>query len=167
MPKLITIRPLAERTLEEQLDILKLLFMDEAQRVKKPVRISVESVKALIGSIGSGNVGQLKSNIKLLCAQAFLNGIDNPNYIEVDFKMLPGNVKDGLLTLSANRQALTELTKYVSEPLVVSPPGVFPPRPAAKQPELFALRRGAGACLSAARRRHRRIAGREFPRPEL
>ncbi|SFI17864.1 Transcriptional regulatory protein LevR, contains PRD, AAA+ and EIIA domains [Selenomonas ruminantium] len=123
IPNIITIRPLAERTLEEQLDILKLLFMDEAQRVKKPVRISVESVKALIGSIGSGNVGQLKSNIKLLCAQAFLNGIDNPNYIEVDFKMLPGNVKDGLLTLSANRQALTELTKYVSEPLVVSPPG--------------------------------------------
>ncbi|SFT72833.1 Transcriptional regulatory protein LevR, contains PRD, AAA+ and EIIA domains [Selenomonas sp. GACV-9] len=123
IPNIITIRPLAERTLEEQLDILKLLFMDEAQRVKKPVRISVESVKALIGSIGSGNVGQLKSNIKLLCAQAFLNGIDNPNYIEVDFKMLPGNVKDGLLTLSANRQALAELTKYVSEPLVVSPPG--------------------------------------------
>lgn len=123
IPNIITIRPLAERTLEEQLDILKLLFMDEAQRVKKPVRISVESVKALIGSIGSGNVGQLKSNIKLLCAQAFLNGIDNPNYIEVDFKMLPSNVKDGLLTLSANRQALTELTKYVSEPLVVSPPG--------------------------------------------
>ncbi|SDG87908.1 Transcriptional regulatory protein LevR, contains PRD, AAA+ and EIIA domains [Selenomonas sp. WCT3] len=123
IPNIITIRPLAERTLEEKLDILKLLFMDEARRVKKPVRISVESVKALIGSIGSGNVGQLKSNIKLLCAQAFLNGIDNPNYIEVDFKMLPSNVKDGLLTLSANRQALTELTKYVSEPLVVSPPG--------------------------------------------
>lgn len=123
IPNIITIRPLAERTLEEKLDILKLLFMDEAQRVKKPIRISVESVKALIGSIGGGNVGQLKSNIKLLCAQAFLNGIDNPNYIEVDFKMLPPNVKDGLLTLSANRQALTELTKYVSEPLVVSPPG--------------------------------------------
>lgn len=123
IPNIITIRPLAERTLEEKLDILKLLFMDEAQRVKKPVRISVESVKALIGSIGSGNVGQLKSNIKLLCAQAFLNGIDNPNYIEVDFKMLPPNVKDGLLTLSANRQALAELTQYVNEPLVVSPPG--------------------------------------------
>lgn len=123
IPNIITIKPLAERTLAEKLDILKLLFMDEAQRVKKPVRIGVESVKALIGSIGSGNVGQLKSNIKLLCAQAFLNGIDNPNFIEVDFKMLPPNVKAGLLTLSANRQDLTELTKFLSEPLMVSPPG--------------------------------------------
>ena len=123
IPNIITIKPLAERTLAEKLDILKLLFMDEAQRVKKPVRIGVESVKALIGSIGSGNVGQLKSNIKLLCAQAFLNGIDNPNFIEVDFKMLPPNVKAGLVTLSANRHDLTELTKILSEPLMVSPPG--------------------------------------------
>ena len=123
IPNIITIKPLSERTLEEKLDILKLLFMEEAQRVKKPVRISVEAVKALIGSIGSGNVGQLKSNIKLLCAQAFLNGIDNPSFIEADFRMLPPSVRDGLLTLSANRQALSELTQYVSEPLLVSPPG--------------------------------------------
>lgn len=123
IPNIITIKPLADRTLEEKLDILKLLFMDEAQRVKKPIRISVEAVKALIGSIGTGNVGQLKSNIKLLCAQAFLNGIDNPSFIEADFRMLPASVRDGLLTLSANRQALAELTQYVSEPLLVSPPG--------------------------------------------
>ncbi|SDP67265.1 sigma-54-dependent transcriptional regulator [Selenomonas ruminantium] len=123
IPNIITIKPLSERTLEEKLDILKLLFMEEAQRVKKPVRISVEAVKALIGSIGSGNVGQLKSNIKLLCAQAFLNGIDNPSFIEADFRMLPPSVRDGLLTLSANRQELAELTQYVSEPLLVSPPG--------------------------------------------
>ncbi|MBQ1809487.1 MAG: sigma 54-interacting transcriptional regulator, partial [Selenomonas sp.] len=39
IPNIITIKPLAERTLEEKLDILKLLFMEEAQRVKKPIRI--------------------------------------------------------------------------------------------------------------------------------
>ena len=123
IPNIIAIPTLASRSLGEKLDIIKMLFTDEAQRVKKPIRISVEAVKSLIGSIGTGNVGQLKSNIKLLCAQAFLNGIDNPEYIEVDFRMLPQAVKNGLLTLSANRQALTELTKYLAEPLVVEPPG--------------------------------------------
>ncbi len=123
IPNIISIPTLASRSLGEKLDIIKMLFTDEAQRVKKPIRISVEAVKSLIGSIGTGNVGQLKSNIKLLCAQAFLNGIDNPEYIEVDFRMLPQAVKNGLLTLSANRQALTELTKYLAEPLVVEPPG--------------------------------------------
>lgn len=123
IPNIIKIPPLESRTLGEKLDIIRLLFTDEAQRVKKPIRISVEAVKSLLGSIGAGNVGQLKSNIKLLCAQAFLNGIDNPDYIEVDFKMLPQAIKNGLLTLSANRQALTELTQYLAEPLVVEPPG--------------------------------------------
>ena len=123
IPNIIAIPTLESRSLGEKLDIIKMLFTDEAQRVKKPIRISVEAVKSLIGSIGTGNVGQLKSNIKLLCAQAFLNGIDNPEYIEVDFRMLPQAVKNGLLTLSANRQALTELTKYLAEPLVVEPPG--------------------------------------------
>ncbi len=123
IPNIITIKPLAERTLAEKIDIIKLLLTDEAQRINKPVRITVESIKALIGSISTGNVGQLKSNIKLLCAKAFLNGIDNPKYIEIDFKMLPANIKNGLLTLSANRKELAELTKYVEEPLLVTPPG--------------------------------------------
>ena len=123
IPNIIAIPTLESRSLGEKMDIIRMLFTDEAQRVKKPIRISVEAVKSLIGSIGTGNVGQLKSNIKLLCAQAFLNGIDNPDYIEVDFRMLPQSVKNGLLTLSANRQALTELTKYLAEPMVVEPPG--------------------------------------------
>ncbi len=124
IPNIIKIPPLESRTLGEKLDIIRLLFTDEAQRVKKPIRISVEAVKSLLGSIGAGNVGQLKSNIKLLCAQAFLNGIDNPDYIEVDFKMLPQQIRSGLLTLSANRQALTEVTKALgSDSCIIVPPG--------------------------------------------
>lgn len=100
------------------------MFQDEAQRVKKPIRVGVETIKALVGSIDSGNAGQLKSNIKLLCAQAFLNGIDSPEGIEVDFKMLPQQIRSGLLTLSANRQALTEVTKALgSDSCIIVPPG--------------------------------------------
>ncbi len=123
IPNIITIRPLQERSLAEKIDIIRLLLTEEVQRINKPVKISVESIKALIGSIGSGNVGQLKSNIKLLCAKAFLNGIDNPDYIEIDFKMLPPKIKDGLLTLSANRKELAELADYINEPLLLSPLG--------------------------------------------
>lgn len=71
IPNIMKIPPLAERSSSEKLDIIKRMFQDEAQRVKKPIRVSVETIKALVGSIGNGNVGQLKSTIKLLCAQAF------------------------------------------------------------------------------------------------
>lgn len=124
IPNIITIKPLAERDLAEKIDIIKLLLTDEVQRINKPVKMTVEAVKALIGSIGAGNVGQLKSNIKLLCAKAFLNCIDNPAYIEIDFKMMPLNIKNGLLTLSADRQELAQLTDIVSEALFIQPGGV-------------------------------------------
>lgn len=123
IPNIIALPTLSERSLEEKLDMIKLLLTEEAQRINKPVRIGVECVKALIGSIGAGNVGQLKSNVKLLCARAFLNSIDNPQYIEIDFKLLPTAIKNGLLTLSANRKALAELTKYINEPLRIMPTG--------------------------------------------
>ncbi|MBP2633385.1 MAG: levR [Firmicutes bacterium] len=123
IPNIITIKPLIERSLQEKITIIRLLLSDEVQRINKPVKITVESIKALIGSIGSGNVGQLKSNIKLLCAKAFLNGIDNPNYIEIDFKILPSKIKTGLLTLSANRKELSELSTYIDEPLFIMPEG--------------------------------------------
>ena len=126
IPNIIAIPPLAERSLEEKIDIIKLLLSDEAQRIHKPVRIGVESMKALIGSISVGNVGQMKSNIKLLCAKAFLNGIDNPKYIDIDFKILPAKIKDGLLTMSADRKQLASFTDYVREPLLVLPPGERP-----------------------------------------
>lgn len=124
IPNIMKIPPLAERSSGEKLDIIKRMFQDEAQRVKKPIRVGVESIKALVGSIGNGNVGQLKSNIKLLCAQAFLSGIDSPEGIEVDFKMLPQQIRNGLLTLSANRQALTEVTKTLGgDSFIIVPPG--------------------------------------------
>ena len=123
IPNIITMPTLSERFLDEKLDMIRLLLTEEAQRINKPVRIGVESIKALIGSMGAGNVGQLKSNIKLLCAKAFLNSIDNPDFIEIDFRLLPTAIKNGLLTLSANRKALAELTSRVSEPLLAMPAG--------------------------------------------
>lgn len=123
IPNIITMPTLSERSLDEKLDMIRLLLTEEAQRINKPVRIGVESIKALIGSMGAGNVGQLKSNIKLLCAKAFLNSIDNPDFIEIDFRLLPTAIKNGLLTLSANRKALAELTSRVSEPLLAMPAG--------------------------------------------
>lgn len=123
IPNIIKIQPLLNRSMEEKLEITKLLLANEVRSIHKPVKITVEALKALIGSIGAGNVGQMKSNIKLLCAQAFLNGIDNPEFIEIDFKLLPASIKAGLLALSANRRDLALISEYVTEPLLLTPTG--------------------------------------------
>ncbi len=119
IPIVITIPPLQERPVREQVDILKFLLTNEAHRVNKPIRITSEAVKALIASVSFGNIGQLKSNIQLVCAKAFVNGI-NKNYIEIDFKSLPEHFKSGLLTLGARRQEMLELDKHIEEEIIVS-----------------------------------------------
>lgn len=123
IPIVITLPPLNERPLQESVDIIKFLLSNEAHRVNKSIKITVDAVKALIGSISYGNVGQLKSNIQLVCAKAFLNGINNKDYIEINFRSLPDHIKNGLLSLSAKRDQMEELTKHLDGPIIITPQG--------------------------------------------
>ena len=67
IPITITIPGFEERPIEEKIELIKYLFSNEAQRVNKIIKISAEAIKAFIGSTSYGNIGQLKSNIQLLC----------------------------------------------------------------------------------------------------
>lgn len=123
IPIIITIPSLEERPLSERLDIVKYLLSNEAHRVNKSIKITGEAVKAIIGSVSFGNIGQLKSNIQLACAKAFLNGLDNQEFIEIDFKTLPDSIKHGLLALSAKRREMDEFSVYLEKQIVISPQG--------------------------------------------
>ncbi len=119
IPNIITIPPLQDRSLKERLDIIKFLLSNEARRINKPVKITAEVVKSFLGSISyGGNIGQLKSNIQLACAKAFLNGMHNQRSIEIDFKVLPDHIKNGLLAFGTQRKETEELSKYLDEQTV-------------------------------------------------
>lgn len=121
IPNIISIPPLASRSLKEKMEILTVLFAEESRSIKKPVKVSADAVKAIIGSIGSGNVGQLKSNIRLLCAQAFLNGIKDNGHIEITYQMLPPNIKSGILSMNQTREDMTLISRYIEKDLYVAP----------------------------------------------
>lgn len=121
IPNIITLPPLSDRTVKEKFYILKLLFTQEALRINRPLNISADAVKALIGSIGPGNIGQLKSNIKLLCAQAFLHSFANDTSIEISYETMPEKLKSGLIQLSENRSERDLLSHYISDELSIKP----------------------------------------------
>ena len=121
IPNIISIPPLAERPLKEKLEIMTVLFTEEARSIKRPVKISSDAVKAIVGSIGTGNVGQLKSNIRLLCAQAFLNGIRTDGHIEITYQMLPPKIKSGILSMSRAREDTALISRYIEKDLYVTP----------------------------------------------
>ncbi len=121
IPITIRIPSFEERSVADKIDIIKHLFHNEAVRVNKPIKISVEAIKALIGSTTFGNIGQLKSNIQLLCAKGFLNSINGENYIDINLKMMPNNIQSGLLGISTEMKEKEEIINLVSSELVINP----------------------------------------------
>lgn len=123
IPIIINIPSLEERSVEEKIDIIKYLLSKESHRVNKPIKVSSEVIKALIGSSSYGNVGQLKSNIQLICARGFLNSIGNDECIELDFKRLPSKIKDGLFNIGNRRKELEQIGRIIESPILVTPKG--------------------------------------------
>ncbi|WP_025692745.1 sigma-54-dependent transcriptional regulator [Paenibacillus zanthoxyli] len=123
IPITINIPPFQERMPSEQLQILKHLLESEALRVNKPIRVDQEVAKALIGSVTYGNIGQLKSNIQLVCAKGFLDSIrENKDEIGLDFKVLPSNIREGLFNIGKSRRESEELGS-ISSQLYITPEG--------------------------------------------
>ncbi len=123
IPIVISLPSLEERSGKDKLDIVKFLLANEAHRVNKQIRVEGEAVKAIIGSASYGNIGQMKSNIQLVCATGFLNSINNKDFIEIDFKSLPSDIKNGLVSLSIKKMEMEELSQYFEHQMVVMPQG--------------------------------------------
>ncbi|MHC1685829.1 MAG: sigma 54-interacting transcriptional regulator [Clostridiaceae bacterium] len=123
IPMTITIPNFDERPVKDKIDFIKFLFSNEAHRVNRVIKVENEAVKAIIGSTTYGNIGQMKSNIQLLCAQGFLNSINNKDYIYIDIKSMPSDIKKGLLNLSVKRKEIEEISANLDSELIVTPEG--------------------------------------------
>ena len=121
IPIMIKMPSFGQRSAREQLQLLRQLLGIEANRTDKDIKLSEDVVKALLGSVTFGNVGQLKSNIQLVCAQAFLNSMQDENEMEIEFDSLPQNIKDGIPRLANNRTELSKLSRLLEPMMVVHP----------------------------------------------
>lgn len=77
IPMIIKLPALKDRTVEERYELIKNFFRMEASCVKSEISITANALKALLLYDCSNNIGQLKSDIKLCCAKAFLQSIMN------------------------------------------------------------------------------------------
>ncbi|ABR35989.1 sigma 54-interacting transcriptional regulator [Clostridium beijerinckii] len=123
IPITITIPPFDERPINEKLDLVQYLLSKEAQRVNKTIKISSEAIKALIGSTNYGNVGQLKSNIQLVCAKGFFNCINTNKDIEINLSTLPPNIKSGILAFGNQTKDKTTIWNMIPNNITIQPDG--------------------------------------------
>ncbi|EKQ57088.1 sigma-54-dependent transcriptional regulator [Clostridium sp. Maddingley MBC34-26] len=123
IPITIAIPSFEERPINEKIELVQYLLSKEAQRVNKTIKISSEAIKALIGSATYGNVGQLKSNIQLVCAKGFFNCINTNNDIEINLGTLPPNIKSGILAFGNQTKDKTAMWNMMPNSITIRPDG--------------------------------------------
>ncbi|MGM9973931.1 MAG: PRD domain-containing protein, partial [Clostridiaceae bacterium] len=112
IPMNIKIPPLKDRTLEERYTLICEFFTTEAARIGKDIHVSQNTMRQLLLYECPGNVGQLKSDIQLGCANGFLNSLSlRGNSIEIHCTDFASHVNQGLLVYKNYAQEVDKLLK--------------------------------------------------------
>lgn len=94
IPMSIEIPPIKERPLYEKMQFIQNYFIQESNRLNQELQVRKEVLQCLLSVDYPGNVGQLKSDIQVCCAKAFLESkIHNQQEIVVSLDSLPGSLK--------------------------------------------------------------------------
>ena len=96
IPMVIEIPSLKDRPAGEKLQFILRFFQWESRRLGKQIKIRQQALWCLLGGDCPGNVGQLKSDIQVCCAKAFLEGrARKDGRITVSFPSLTENLRKG------------------------------------------------------------------------
>ncbi len=116
IPMTIKLPSLSERGLAERYYLIAAFFKEEAKRVGKRIYINRNSLISLLLYNCPHNIGQLKSDIQLACAKAFLTyKTEDKQYLLVAQSDLPPHVKEGLLKLPEKREQVKLLLQDQGE----------------------------------------------------
>ncbi|WP_392486763.1 sigma 54-interacting transcriptional regulator [Haloimpatiens sp. FM7315] len=126
IPVVIKLPSFRERDIEEKIEIIENIFYNEAVTLKMPIRISPEVVKALGIYEFKGNIGQISSEIKLLCAKAFLEHMQEEqnqprDSLLIEFQMLKKEIKEYVFNANKNEENIKEIVNFIDEDLVIYP----------------------------------------------
>lgn len=111
-----------EKPIAEKVEIIEQFFRFEAINLKQTICIAPEVLKALsLYEFKGGNIGQLRSEIKLLCANAFLQHLQNNQSITIGFQMLSKEIRDVLFNYAKLDKAITRYLDMFSEDIAIVP----------------------------------------------
>lgn len=98
IPMSITLPNLVSRTLDERYQIISLFIKQEANRLNQRIQVEKSAIIAFMLYEAEANIGQIKRDLKLVCAKAFLHyrTHDQP-YLVVRKEDCSLNVQKGLL----------------------------------------------------------------------
>lgn len=122
IPMSITLPNLASRSLDERYEIISLFIKQEANRLGQRIEVEKDAILAFMLYDAEANIGQIKRDLKLVCAKAFLSyrthGNDN---LLIRRKDCPLQVQKGLLKVKELSDRLDQFLEGKGEYLSFDP----------------------------------------------
>lgn len=110
IPMVIHIKGLSERSIEERFHLIELFLREESTRLDREILLSVNSMRALLSYNCINNIGQLKTDIQLICAKAYADFVSNKkDCIKISSNELPRYIREGLYKETEHRQIWNRL----------------------------------------------------------
>lgn len=112
IPMTILLPPLRDKGLMERYSLIESFIKKESKRIGKSIYINKNSLISLLLYDCPNNIGQLKSDIQLACAKAFVNyKSKEEDYILIKQSDLPQHVKKGLMKIQKYREEIDRIFK--------------------------------------------------------
>lgn len=126
IPVTINLPSFRGKTIEEKFEVIESLFYQESVKLNIPIKISSKVLKSLaLYDFKGGNIGQLTSEIKLLCAKAFFQHLEDSRELNVNFKMLSTEIKEHIFRKKDIPHNATVFLNMFTEDFIVEPSNSF------------------------------------------
>lgn len=97
IPVTISLPPLREWSVNERIELIESFLNAESKRVSKKIKIDEDAVTAIVNYRCPNNIGQLKSDIQIASAKAFLRSMFDNKDIKIKLEDFSNEVRNGLL----------------------------------------------------------------------
>lgn len=125
IPMTIRLPGLHERTVMERYELLRAFFTTECSSIGAHIHVGPQALRALLLYESPGNIGQLRTDVQLTCARAYLEyRTNNMRELQVDLSTLPDHVRRGLLRTAELNRALEPVAQLLEATHVFTPTGL-------------------------------------------
>ncbi|MCO8286200.1 sigma 54-interacting transcriptional regulator [Tetragenococcus halophilus] len=107
IPMSITLPDLAQRSLDERYEIITLFIKQEASRLNRAIKVEKDAIVAFMLYDAPANIGQIKRDVKLVCAKSFLHyRTREQDELIIRKKDCPLQVQKGMLKIKERAERL-------------------------------------------------------------
>jgi transcriptional regulator with AAA-type ATPase domain/transcriptional regulatory protein LevR len=125
IPMTINLPGLQERTMMERYELIRAFFTTECSSIGTNIHVEPQVLRALLLYECPGNIGQLRTDVQLTCARAYLEyRTQNLPELNVHLGVLPDHVRRGLLRTAELHRGLEPVLHLLEATHVFTPTGL-------------------------------------------